>query len=235
MDRLDPVTRRQLRWGDWTVRPEGNLFKRAWLEANVVDEEAVPRLARTVRAWDLAATEEGEGGNDDPDFTASVLMGVSLTGTFYVMDAREFRATPADTEDAVKAAANADGQSVEVFMEQEPGASGKTVIHHYARTVLPGYAFTGVKASGDKVTRAKPFSAAVQNNLVKFVRGPWLRKLFDRLTPFPSAGAHDDMVDAASGAHRALAMDPEPWTAEKVARAFNGEAVSLDGPKAREI
>jgi hypothetical protein len=39
---LDPVMRRQLRHGDWDVRPEGNLFRREWFAECMV---TVPRPA----------------------------------------------------------------------------------------------------------------------------------------------------------------------------------------------
>jgi predicted phage terminase large subunit-like protein len=207
---LDPVTRAQLRHGDWDVRPEGNLFKREWFAGKV--EDLAPALVRRVRFWDLAATEEAPG--KDPDFTASVLMGVDATGGFWIEDADEFRATPANVQKRVRAQAELDGVEVEIHMEQEPGASGKSMIDHYARTVLPGYTFHGVRATGDKITRAKPFSAACQNGLVRLVRGSWIGKLIDRLTGFGLPGVHDDMTDAASGAHRTLTGQLEPMDAQ---------------------
>ena len=53
--RLDAVTRAQLLEGDWQVRPEGALFKRAWFAI----VEAGPSSATRIRYWDKAATEEG--------------------------------------------------------------------------------------------------------------------------------------------------------------------------------
>jgi predicted phage terminase large subunit-like protein len=214
---LDPVTRAQLRHGDWDVRAEGNLFKREWF-AGKVDEKA-PTLVRRVRRWDLAATEEAPG--KDPDFTASVLMGVDASGTFWIEDADEFRATPANVQKRVRAQAELDGVDVEIYMEQEPGASGKSMIDHYARTVLPGYTFHGVRATGDKITRAKPFSAACQNGLVRLIRGSWIQKLIDRLTGFGLPGVHDDMTDAACGAHQDLTGGAQPWDAEKLEKKFS--------------
>lgn len=213
LNRLDPVTRAQLRNGDWDVRPEGNLFKREWFKNRYV--EHAEEVKRRVRFWDLAATEPSHA-NPDPDYTAGVRMGQGTAGDFIVEDAQEFRASPAEVERRVAETAEADGRDVEIFIEQEPGASGKSMIDHYARRVLPGYTVTGVRATGDKITRAKPFSAACQNGLVRIVRGLWNGMLLNRLTGFGLPGVHDDTTDAASGAHRALTggyeqMTPADW------------------------
>jgi predicted phage terminase large subunit-like protein len=229
LNRLDPVTRAQLRHGDWNVRPEGNLFKRAWFDGLYLDD--APKLKRRVRYWDLAATEET--GSNDPDYTAGVLMGLTHGGDFVVLDVQEFRATPADVQSRVVSSAHADGRGVEVHIEQEPGASGKTIIDHYRRTVLPGFAVYGVKTTGDKATRVKPFSAACENRLVRLLRGTWAGRFLDNLVSFGMPGAHDDVADAAAGAHAALTKDNEPWTQGDVAGAFDGEAQSLDSPPAR--
>lgn len=228
LNRLDPVTRAQLRHGDWDIRPEGNLFKREWF-ADAVKDDAPTTFVRKVRFWDLAATEAKPG--TDPDFTAGVLMGLDTAGLFWVLDAQEFRATPADVERTVRTQASIDGTAVEVHIEQEPGASGKSLIDHYARTVLPGYAVYGERATGDKITRAKPASAACQNGLVRLRRAPWVQKLIDRLTSFGLPGVHDDLTDAFDGAHRVLAERDEPWAEGEIQDAFDGEGESLDGER----
>jgi predicted phage terminase large subunit-like protein len=90
-------------------------------------------------------------------------------------------------------------------MEMEPGSSGKALVDQYARYVLPGYNFAGIRATGDKVTRARPFAAAVANGNVRVVRGPWLTQWLDELSSFPEACDHDDQVDSAVGAFTHLA------------------------------
>ena len=74
---------------------------------------------------------------------------------------------------------------------------------HYARQVLKGYDFKGVRSTGPKAVRAQPFAAACEAGNVKLVRGPWNREFLDELCCFP-LGEHDDMVDAASGAFEDL-------------------------------
>ena len=94
---------------------------------------------------------------------------------------------------------------VSIRVEQEPGSSGKALIDQYARYVTPGYDLQGIRASGDKVTRARPFAAAVANGNVRLVRGPWITDWLDEFASFPEACNHDDQVDSAVGAFTYLA------------------------------
>ena len=199
LNRLDPVTRAQLRHGDWRIRPEGNLFKREWFKDVV---ELAPPLTRTVRAWDMAATAESEG--NDPDWTVGAKIGLDDNNIAYLVDLIRFRATPLEVENVIKATARIDGDSTSIRLEQEPGSSGKSLVDHYCREVLFGYDVKGVPATGDKVTRARPFSAACERRGVKLVRGNWIPAFLDELTSFPTDGAHDDQVDAAVNAFAAL-------------------------------
>ena len=75
---------RQLRHGDWTARPEGELFRRVWFDERFLDERDLPERLRLCRYWDLAATEPRTGS--DPDHTAGVLLGRSPDGLCYVID-----------------------------------------------------------------------------------------------------------------------------------------------------
>jgi len=65
------VDQMRLLVGVWKIRAESNYFKQQWFS---IDVEAPSDLAY-IRWWDLAGTEPSES-NRDPDWTASVLMGV---------------------------------------------------------------------------------------------------------------------------------------------------------------
>ena len=196
---LDAVTRAQLRAGDWSVRPEGGKFRREWFR--IVDE--VPADMRLVRYWDLAATEPRAG--IDPDWTAGVLMGLK-EGIYWLLNVVRIRATARGVEDLIRQTALLDGPRVEIFMEQEGGASGKSVVDHYAREVLVGYAFRGDRPSGSKEIRATPMAAAAEVGNVRLASGPWIADFLDEIAMFPQPGVHDDQVDAASGAFARLAF-----------------------------
>lgn len=204
---LDPVTRAQLRHGDWNVRPEGNLFNRDWFE--VIEPDRVPVLKETVRAWDLAATTEEEAA--DPDYVAGVKLGV-VGRTYYVLHVARDRLTPQGVERLITRTAAADTDAVRVRIEQEGAASGKIVRGHFLR-LLDGYdaRFTGIPRTS-KLNRAGPFSAACERGDVKIVRGAWNEAFLDELCAFPQEGMHDDQVDAASAAYQALAGGVRQFT-----------------------
>ena len=193
---LDPVTRKQLEEGDWDVQLSGGVLDVSKLKYYVEGE-----FRQRVRYWDFAATEQKDGV--DPDWTAGILMGVE-DGAYQVQDVQRFRVGPAEVEVRVKAQAQIDGPSVPVRIEEEPGSSGKIVIDHYARHVLLGRDFRGVRSSGNKAERARPLAAAISNGLVSLrSEAPWVRDLTNEMRSFP-LGTHDDQVDGMSGAMTAL-------------------------------
>lgn len=217
LSQLDPVTRAQLRHGNWDIRPEGNLFKRSWFD--IVDRVPAGIVAST-RFWDLAATEESAG--DDPDATAGVRIDKTGVGVVYVADVRHFRGRPSEVERNVRQTAASDGFDVAVRIEQEPGSAGKALVSHYARDVLPGYDCRGVPSRGDKVTRAQSVSAACERGDVKLVRGAWNAEFLDQVCAFPAV-PHDDMVDGLSGAFNDLFRGAAAWAPETVARVFGAD------------
>ena len=196
---LDPVERRRLVMGDWWATTLGTLFDRT--DFPIIDGSDVPEItsqARAVRYWDLAATEP-HSGNTDPDWTVGTLM-LFDQGISYIMDVRKVRAKSDKVETLISQTAQEDGKSVAIRMEQEPGSSGKALIDQYARYVVPGWDLQGIRSSGDKETRARPFAAAVANGNVRLVRGKWITEWLDEISSFPEACTHDDQVDSAVGA-----------------------------------
>lgn len=193
---LDPVTRKQLLDGDWTARQPGSMFRREWFEI----VSAAPTVPRRVRFWDMAATMPKKG--KDPDWTAGARLS-RKDGVWYLEDMQRFRKLPKANEEIVKQTAQLDGYSTMIRMEEEGGASGKSLIDHYARNVLGGFNFLGMKPAQDKITRAGPFSSAAESGNFKLVNGPWVGDFLDECEAFPD-GEHDDQVDAVSGAMLAL-------------------------------
>jgi predicted phage terminase large subunit-like protein len=201
LSELDPYTRAQLLSGDWFARPPGTKFQRQWFP--IVDQ--APAAGRMVRFWDLAATEAKPGA--DPDWTCGALVSLH-DGRYYIRDMRRIRATPAGVESLVKQTAELDSKAVPIWMEQEPGSSGVKVIDDYRRRVLVGWPFGGVRSTGTKEVRANPVSSAAEAGNVLLVRGPWINAFLDEAEAFPG-GAHDDQVDAVSGAV-AMLNDGQP-------------------------
>lgn len=197
LNELDPVTRRRLLMGDWEARDAGRYFSRAWFE--VVDEG--PPRARRARYWDLAATEPKPGR--DPDWTTGLLL-AEYDGAFWVEDVVRVRERPGECERLIRATAIRDGYEVPVWFEEEPGASGRHLIDHYRRRILQGWNVRSVRHSGSKEVRAQPVASRAEAGLIRLVRGAWIGPFLDELDGFPGT-AHDDQVDALSGAWEALA------------------------------
>ena len=196
---LDPVERRRLEEGDWWSTTLGTFFDRTSFV--IIDPYEVPALtsaARVVRFWDLAATEPS-ASNLDPDWTVGTLAMIDQ-GIVYILDVRKARVKSDKVEQLIAQTALEDGPLVAIRMEQEPGSSGKALVDQFARYVLPGYDFMGIRSTGDKLTRARPFSAAVANGNIRVVRGSWLTDWLDELSSFPESANHDDQVDSAVGA-----------------------------------
>ena len=196
---LDPIERRRLEVGDWWATTLGTCFDRTSFV--VVDSSEIPQVesaSRAVRFWDLAATEPNPS-NPNPDWTVGTLMLLDR-GVSYILDVKKARVKNEKVENLIYQTAIEDGHSVAVRMEQEPGSSGKALVDNYARYVLPGYDFGGVRSTGDKETRARPFAASVANGNIRVVRAAWLTDWLDEFSGFPEASDHDDQVDSAVGA-----------------------------------
>lgn len=213
LKKLDPVTRAQLLNGDWEMTGEGNLFRKEWFDNRIIDQ--VPhetKIIRRVRYWDLASTDEEKVKEKKgaPDYTASCLMGLGDDGQVYVLEITQDRKTPLEIERLVRTKAERDSNegggrgSTVIWMEEEPGASGKNTIQMYGRYVLLGFPFFGDKPSGGKIERARPASSACENGAIWLVRGTWTKKFINELVAFP-VGQHDDMVDSFTGAFSKIA------------------------------
>jgi predicted phage terminase large subunit-like protein len=176
---------------------EGELFKREWFR--VVDDW--PHEATLIRFWDFASTAVQPG--TDPDWTVGLLVGL-WRGQYWLIDMQRVRATPKNVEELVLATARYDGRRVEIWLEQEGGSSGATVVEDYQRRVLVGFTVSAWHPTGSKGERAKPMSSAAEHGNVFVVQGAWNQAFFAEVPLFGLPGVHDDIVDCMSGAHYAL-------------------------------
>ena len=158
-------------------------------------------------AWDLAATEKTE--LNDPDWTVGIKLGRDRSGGYYVLDMVRVRANPGDVERLLRNTAGQDGKPVRIGFGQDPGQAGKSQAQHLVRA-LDGFTATPFLESGDKLTRFGPFSSQCRVGNVKIRRGVWNEELFRVLEGFPEL-AHDDEVDACSGALEMLNPRMNSW------------------------
>ena len=198
LDRLDAVTRAQLKDGNWDANYSSGMFQRQWFP--IISE--VPAGMKYIRSWDFASTVET--GNNDPDWTVGAKMAVK-DGRFYVTDVKRARLSPLGVEQLVAQTAALDGRGVGIWIEQEGGSSGVDVADHYLRHVLLGYTVHFERPTGDKIARAKPYSAAAEAGNVLLLNGSWIEPYLDELSMFPIV-PHDDQVDASSQAHKVLSF-----------------------------
>lgn len=203
LDELDPVTRARLKDGVWTIKRSGNLFKRDWFE----EVDILPSGRRKIRFWDIASTEKNK--KNDPDYTAGTLMS-EYQGIFYIEDICAFRGRPEEVDRQQKQCLQTDG-SIPIREEQEPGSSGVAIIEKKGKTTFYGRDFKGLKASGSKVDRANPMSAAAERGQVKYKKGCRnIELFFEQAETFPSEGwgIHNDLVDSTGGAFNFLGALP---------------------------
>jgi predicted phage terminase large subunit-like protein len=201
---LPTLERERLLGGNWKIRPAAGLyFKREWCA--IVD--GVPADLDVVRYWDLAATEKTE--LNDPDWTVGIKLGRDKNGGYWLLDMMRTRANPGDVERLLLNTAEQDGNRVRIGFGQDPGQAGKSQALHLVRA-LSAYTARGAPESGDKLTRFGPFSSQCRAGNVKIRRGAWNEELFRVLEGFPDL-AHDDEVDACSGALEMLNPNSKDW------------------------
>lgn len=174
------------------VPPGGGMFQRDWF--SIVN--AAPADAVRVRYWDKAGTE-GAG-----DWSCGAKLARDADGVFYIEDVVRGQWSALARERIMRQTAEIDGGNVSVGIEQEPGSGGKESAESSIRN-LAGFAVSAEKVTGEKGVRAMPFAAQCEARNVRLVRGAWNGAYLDELCSFPY-GAHDDQVDASSGAFAKL-------------------------------
>ena len=157
--------------------------------------------AKRIRYWDLAATTAQEG--KDPDWTVGLRMARTPTGEYIIEHVERFRGAPATVERTIMNTAIADGKATQIGLPQDPGSAGKAYAQTLAK-MLTGWNVKIERETGDKATRASPFSAQCEAGNVSVVQGSWNNDYFNELENFPSAKSHDDQVDSSSGAFNML-------------------------------
>jgi predicted phage terminase large subunit-like protein len=196
------------------VTDGAGVFDRAWLTKLVT---TVPRADKAVRYWDRAASTSG-------DWSVGCLI-VEADGLFYVDDVVRGKWTPHERNKIIEQTAEMDAQRFQgrcsLWLEQEPGSSAVD----YKAIMSKEWARFGPqwdKVQTDKGTRARPFAAACEAQIVYIKRAPWNREFIDEVVQFnPSAknsSLHDDQVDAASGAFSKVSLKAEPC--QSIPRAY---------------
>lgn len=216
----DGVTYRQMRHGSWDDVVAGEYFQREWfLEVDPWETDGAEWVLGPIRYWDLAATAKkktatGRDAND-PDYAVGLKL--AFDGYhWWILDVVRIQNEPAGVDRTIDQVSAADGAGVEIWIEQEPGASGKMVVSTIARR-LGRRVVQGHRPTGSKLARARVVSSKSRQHLVRVVRAPWNEDFYDELEDFTgdeSEDAHDDQVDALSGAFDRLGAAGEAETTD---------------------
>ena len=175
--------------------PGGGMFK----VENLKHTDTMPQkdeIIHTVRYWDKAGTQ-GAG-----DYTVGVKMSRLIGGRWLIWDMVRGRWASQERERIIKSVAEADGTGVEIWLEQEPGSSGKESAEGTIRN-LAGFRVFAEHPTGDKAFRADPFSVQVNVGAVTILDATWTRDLVEELRYFPFS-TYKDCTDSASGAFNKL-------------------------------
>lgn len=155
----------------------------------------LPELTKVVRVWDLAASE------DDGDWTVGTKMGRSSDGRMFVLDVQRFRHAPGRVHELVMQTAQTDGYQVAIRIEQERSGAGITVVDDYKRELL-GYDVDGIKAEGDKTSRAQPWSRIQNVNRAHLPAGAdWVDRYTGNHAQMDGKGGlprYDDEIDTSA-------------------------------------
>lgn len=198
------VERERLLHGNWKIKPAAGMFFRRTQIGSML--EVVPNdVVRWVRAWDLAATADDEGG--DPAYTSGVLMGKRRDGRYVVADVVNVRQTANDVRQTIKLTAQTDRaryKRVRIRLPQDPGQAGKDQAQSYIR-FLAGFDVCAMPETGSKEVRAEPWAAQWQAGNFDVLIADWNELFFNQIESFP-ASKFKDMVDAGSSAFAELEL-----------------------------
>lgn len=160
-------------------------------------EAPMKRMVSLVRSWDKAGTKDGGA------WSVGVLMGKDTKGDFWVLDVVRGQWASAQREEHIRKTADLDGTTVETILEVEGGSGGKESGENTVRN-LAGHRVICYHPTGDKESRAYPFSSAVGGGIVHVLIRSWTRDFIEELRYFPNS-RYKDQVDASSGAFNRLA------------------------------
>ncbi len=180
------------------VPAEGGLFKR--VKFNIVDREPAD-IEFIVRYWDLALSERTSA-----DHTVGVKFGITKERRIVILDVERFQVDWDDVPDRIERVALKDGNRIPIGIETAFFHT-QAVKKLLQRQRLHLFSIKGYPVDTDKFTRALPFAARVGEGMVDVLRRNWTEAYLDELCGFP-LGAHDDQVDASSGAY--LMLDKRP-------------------------
>lgn len=174
------------------------LTDQAWLKIAKDIPVLERKHLRRARCWDFAATQDGG------DYTTGALEAYNPdNGHCYIENVIRAQLSPERAESKIRTTALIDGPDVKIYLEQEPGASGKMLVEYYQRQVLLEFQVEGVPVVTNKLVRAQPFLAAAEAGKIYLIEGSWNEMYKREFDTFPS-GPFDDQVDTSAACYQKL-------------------------------
>jgi len=156
----------------------------------------VEPILDSVRYWDKAGTE---GGGKR---TAGVLMHRLRNGKQLISDVVKGQWGADKREAHIRQTAMLGGLGVDIWVEQEPGSGGKESAEWTIKN-MAGFVVRAERVTGDKETRAEPYSIQVNAGNVQLLKADWNRDFIREHEKAPM-GEFKDQWDAAAGAFNKL-------------------------------
>ena len=216
------VTMERLLKGNWFAsEEESGYFKKQWVREinprNPDDMTYLSRVTSRCRAWDIAGTIPSEA-NNDPDFTAGVLIARTRDGDFIIEDVQHVRKRSGENLEFILKVAEDDrklfGHQITTLLPIDPAEAGKAIklvrAKEFALRGIP-VKFEKVGTRKSKLDKFTPFSAAAENGCVCVVKADWNNVYYKELEVFDGVSRrfHDDLVDATASAYNRLATTKE--------------------------
>lgn len=218
LNELDPITRKQLRHGDWNASPNDGIFKSEWFRryedvgdfyrlSNEQGETWMVKKAdcRVFATMDVAGSERTQA-----DW--SVLQKWAITPSYDMLLLDQWRGQN-QIPDVVATAARKCWEWDVEFLGVEKDGIGLAAMQTLRQRGLAVKALaTGGK---DKIKRATAATIRMEAGTVHFPKNAeWLEQITEEILLFPNA-EHDDSVDAfAWAAHLVQRMAGAPRSAE---------------------
>ncbi|MDR3063313.1 MAG: hypothetical protein LBU40_04140, partial [Methanobrevibacter sp.] len=173
------------------------------------------RIVKAIRFWDLAKTKPNKK-NPDPDWTVGVLLWLDNFGKLWIKDVVYLRDTPEVCGELIYRTALKDGSATSIGFETEPGGMSGYGLNYLTQR-LNGFNTTvretTNKSKANRITNASSFTEKHGVNIIGLSDTgkmlPWVEFFLGQLLPYPSAGYHDDCVDAYGGAFYSMGLNIE--------------------------
>lgn len=206
LDAMDEFTRKQLRDGCWSYRPnKGLVFSKDWFEE--VTMAQLPEFRKIVRGWDFASGKDKDLSKKQKyDFTASVKLGWGVDGYIYVLDVTKEQLAPADLIPRMMDLAEQDGINCIIRIPQDPGQAGAFQAQQISSKLMK-FPVKSRTMQSSKYNRALTVSTKCKAGIYRIMKDDWNKMFLNDLEAYPHDVKSPDIVDALVEAHYEMTED----------------------------